>query len=127
MFVNSVVDCQSFQILFIAMDLNHNQPDDEQDAKEAIKAAADSKAIDSFEEVLQQVGGWGPFQWYITAVNLLFSFYLGTVTYSPIITLFTPDHFCRVEELHNLTMEDRRKLAIPPDTRSGQILFKVAS
>ena len=108
-------------IIFIAMDLNHNKPVGEQDAKEAVKAAADSKAIGSFEDVLQHVGGWGPFQWYITAVNLLFNFYLGTVTYSPIITLYTPDHFCRVEGLHNLTMEDRRQLAIPPDARSGEI------
>ena len=45
------------------MDLNHNKPDCEQDAKKAIKAAADSKAIGSFEDVLQHVGGWGPFQW----------------------------------------------------------------
>ena len=103
------------------MDLNHNQPDDEQDAKEAIKAAADSKAIDSFEEVLQQVGGWGPFQWYITAVNLLFNFYLGTVIYSPIITLYTPDHFCNISDLDNLTMEARRQLAIPLDSDLGKM------
>ena len=57
-------------------------------------------------------------QWYLTLLNFLFIFFLGTVTYSPILTLFTPDHFCRVEELQNMTREARRSLAIPrhPDT-----------
>ena len=57
-------------------------------------------------------------QWYLTLLNFLFIFFLGTVTYSPILTLFTPDHFCRVEQLQNMTREARRSLAIPrhPDT-----------
>ena len=64
-------------------------------------------------------------QWYLTLLNFLFIFFLGTVTYSPILTLFTPDHFCRVEELQNMTREARRSLAIPRDPETGRyVIFK---
>ena len=99
------------------MDLNANT-----DSKEMKKA----KPILCFEDILHQVGDWGPFQWYLTLLNILFIFFLGTVTYSPILTLFTPKHFCKVEDLQNMTMESRRNLAIPQDQEEGKnVAFQI--
>ena len=71
------------------------------------------KAIDDFDDILQYVGGWGKFQYIITLVNFLFSVFLGYVYLSPILTVFTPPHWCSVPELANLSMEVRREMAIP--------------
>ena len=79
-----------------------------------------SKPITCFEDILHHVGGWGPFQWFLTLLNFLFIFFLGTVTYSPILTLFTPQHFCKIEDLQNMTLESRRNLAIPTDNELGK-------
>ena len=79
-----------------------------------------SKPITCFEDILHHVGGWGPFQWFLTLLNFLFIFFLGTVTYSPILTLFTPQHFCKIEDLQNMTLESRRNLAIPADNELGK-------
>ena len=73
------------------------------------------KPIDDFDDILSYVGGWGRFQYIITLVNFLFNIFLGYVYLSPIITLYTPPHSCRVPALANTSLADRRRLAIPPD------------
>ena len=76
---------------------------------------ADRKEIEDFDDILHYVGGWGPFQYTITLVNFLFNIFLGYVYLSPILTLYTPPHWCDVPDLANLSMEQRKELAIPRD------------
>ena len=71
--------------------------------------------IEDFDDVLSHVGGWGKFQYKITLVTFLFNMFLGYVYYSPIITLYTPPHWCALPELTNLSLEVRREVAIPRD------------
>ena len=73
--------------------------------------------IEDFDDVLQYVGGWGRFQYKVTVVNLLFNMFLGYVYYSPILTVFTPPHWCRVSQLANLSQDLRREIAIPRDQK----------
>ena len=73
--------------------------------------------IEDFDDVLQYVGGWGRFQYKVTMVNLLFNMFLGYVYYSPILTVFTPPHWCRVPQLANLSQDLRRLIAIPRDQK----------
>ena len=73
------------------------------------------KPINDFDDILTYVGGWGRFQYMITLVNFLFNIFLGYVYLSPILTLYTPPHWCAVPELANLSLEARREIAIPRD------------
>lgn len=73
--------------------------------------------IKDFDEILEYIGGWGPFQYLLTLIFFPFNIFLGYVLLSPILTLFTPPHWCLVPELANLTREERKLLAIPPDTK----------
>jgi hypothetical protein len=73
--------------------------------------------IKDFDEVLEYIGGWGPFQYLLTLIFFPFNIFLGYVLLSPILTLFTPPHWCLVPQLANLTREERKFLAIPQDTK----------
>ena len=73
------------------------------------------KTIDDFDDILSYVGGWGRFQFRITLVFLLFNIFLGYVYLSPILTVYTPPHFCNIPQLANLTVEARIRAAIPAD------------
>ena len=75
-----------------------------------------SKPIRDFDDILDYVGGWGPFQYFSTLVFFLFVIFLGYVYLSPIITLYTPPHFCKIPQLNNLSLEARRQAAIPTDS-----------
>ena len=76
-----------------------------------------NEAIEDFDDILDYVGGWGPFQFCATLIFFLFTIFLGYVYLSPIITLYTPPHFCKIPQLieANVTLEQRRSLAIPSD------------
>ena len=73
------------------------------------------KPINDFDDILTYVGGWGRFQYMITLVNFLFNIFLGYVYLSPILTVYTPPHFCNIPQLANLSVEARRRAAIPAD------------
>ena len=73
------------------------------------------KPIEDFDDILTYVGGWGRFQYMITIVNFLFNIFLGYVYLSPILTVYTPPHFCNIPQLANLSVEARRRAAIPAD------------
>ena len=73
------------------------------------------KSINDFDDILEHVGGWGRFQYITTLVFFLFNIFLGYVYLSPILTLYTPPHWCAVPELANLSLEARREVAIPKD------------
>ena len=72
--------------------------------------------IRDFDEVLDYIGGWGPFQYMITLIFFPVNIFLGYVLLSPILTLFAPPHWCKVPDLANLPREERKLLAIPQDT-----------
>ena len=78
-----------------------------------------SKPIEDFDDILEHVGGWGRFQYFTTLVFFLFNIFLGYVHLSPIITLYTPPHNCRVPQLANMSLEERRYFAIPPDPNTA--------
>jgi len=71
------------------------------------------REIEDFSDILKQVGGWGPFQYLLMFAFFPFNIFLGYVSHSPILTLFTPPHWCKVPQLMNLTKEHRKLLAIP--------------
>ena len=75
------------------------------------------KPIEDFDDILMYVGGWGRFQYMITIVNFLFNIFLGYVYLSPILTVYTPPHWCKVPELvaANISREVRREISIPRD------------
>ena len=69
--------------------------------------------VEDFSDILKQVGGWGPFQFLLMFAFFPFNIFLGYVSHSPVLTLFTPPHWCKVPQLMNLTKEHRKLLAIP--------------
>ena len=69
--------------------------------------------LEDFDDILQKVGGWGLFQYILVIAFFPFSIFLGYIYLSPILTLFTPPHWCKIPELMNLTREERKLLAIP--------------
>jgi len=77
---------------------------------------AKEENIKDFDDILRCVGGWGPFQYLLTVIFFPFNMFLGYVYLSPILVLFTPPHWCMVEELVNLTRKERMLLAIPRDS-----------
>ena len=82
-----------------------------------------SESIEDFDDILDYVGGWGPFQFLVSLIFFLFVIFLGNVYLSPIIMLYTPPHFCKIPDLieANMSLEARRSLAIPhdPDVLGG--------
>ena len=65
--------------------------------KEAEKAENHNGKVD-FEELLDHIGGWGNFQIRLTAIFVYFTFFLAYVGYTPILYLYTPDHWCKIPE-----------------------------
>ena len=55
------------------------------------------KTID-FDEILEHVGGWGIFQWKLTGVLMITTFVLSYVAFSPILYMYTPDHWCNIPQ-----------------------------
>ena len=72
-----------------------------------------------FDDILKHVGGWGRFQYLLVIIFFPFNIFLGYVYLSPILTLFTPPHWCLVPGLMNMTREERKNLAIPQDKDSA--------
>ena len=80
------------------------------------KTAEVGSGLKDFDDILKHIGGWGPFQYVLTLIFFPFNIFLGYVSLSPILTLFTPPHWCLVPELANLTRDERMQLSIPRDT-----------
>ena len=78
-----------------------------------------SSEIKDFDEILTHIGGWGRFQYMLTLIYFPFNIFLGYILLSPILTLYTPDHWCLIPELSNFTLEERKSLAIPPDPEAA--------
>ena len=53
-----------------------------------------SVQIRDFEDVLKHVGGWGRYQLTLLVVSFPFTLFLAYVAYSPILFMYTPEHWC---------------------------------
>ncbi|GBM78319.1 Carcinine transporter [Araneus ventricosus] len=72
-----------------------------------------------FEDILQQVGGYGKFQRYLTLFFLIpASCAFPCFWLNLIFMVSVPEHWCHVPELSNLTMAQKRKLISPPNDPS---------
>lgn len=73
------------------------------------------------------LAGCGAFGRYQTFLSFLlcfpFCFYLAFVVFGQVFLSLEPDHWCRVPELANLSVADRKTLAIPPETEDGRERF----
>lgn len=73
------------------------------------------KDID-FDDLLPHIGEFGTYQRILFVLMIPFAFFVAWVYFSQIfITLVPEEHWCRVPELENLTVEERIALAIPVD------------
>ncbi|XP_053621967.1 organic cation transporter protein-like [Plodia interpunctella] len=72
------------------------------------------KATD-FDDLLPYVGEFGLYQKILFLLMIPFAFFVAFVYFSQIFMTIVPEqHWCWVPELANLTVEERRALAIPP-------------
>ena len=85
----------------------------------AVMGEEESIKIKDFDDLFPYIGGWGRFQIQLGCVSLPFFIFMGYLLYSPILTLYTPPHWCYVPSLAHLSKEERRNLAIPNITRDG--------
>ena len=51
-----------------------------------------------FDKILEHVGGWGIFQWKLTGILVLTTFVMSYVSFSPILYMYTPDHWCNIPQ-----------------------------
>ncbi|XP_013787443.1 solute carrier family 22 member 1-like [Limulus polyphemus] len=76
------------------------------------------------ETVIQHVGSFGKYQKQLAALLWgLVSPFLGFVIYGNMLLLLTPDHWCNIPELGNLTSVERRRLAVPMESNKGKIRY----
>ena len=73
-----------------------------------------------FEEILEHVGGWGIFQKKLTGILMLATFVLSYVSHSPILYMYTPDHWCNIPQNYSDLLQisnqtDLEEIMIPTD------------
>ncbi|XP_037076546.1 solute carrier family 22 member 3-like [Pollicipes pollicipes] len=78
-----------------------------------------------FDELLEEVGGFGRFQWRMLALLQPPFLFLGFTLLSQLWLVLEPEHWCRVPELDALgwSAERARNLSIPLEERAGQQQF----
>ncbi|XP_026322546.1 organic cation transporter-like protein [Hyposmocoma kahamanoa] len=80
------------------------------------KKKKDKEATD-FDDLLPYVGEFGLYQKILFLLMIPFAFFVAFVYFSQIFMTIVPEqHWCWIPELANLTVEERRSLAIPPKT-----------
>lgn len=95
-----------------------SQNRDLNEKNEKISVGANKKQRDmDFDELLPYVGEFGFYQKILFLLMIPFTFFVAWVYFSQIfITLVPEEHWCKIPELENLTMEERVALAIPRDS-----------
>ncbi|XP_043222110.1 solute carrier family 22 member 3-like [Amphibalanus amphitrite] len=78
-----------------------------------------------FDEILEEVGGYGRFQWRILVLMQPPFMFLGFTLLSQLWLLLEPDHWCKVPELEALGFSplDARNISIPTEERAGRQQF----
>ncbi|XP_022824232.1 organic cation transporter protein-like [Spodoptera litura] len=75
----------------------------------------EKKKNTDFDDLLPYVGEFGLYQKILFLLMIPFAFFVAFVYFSQIFMTIVPEeHWCWVPELANLTVEERRALAIPP-------------
>ena len=90
------------------------------------KATSAGKQFEGdFDEILEEVGGYGRFQWRILALMQPPFLFLGFTLLSQLWLLLEPDHWCHVPELEALgfSPEHVRDISIPREERAGREQF----
>ncbi|CAH2056093.1 unnamed protein product, partial [Iphiclides podalirius] len=91
-----------------SMNLNDNTNNNE-------RKEDDEKKATDFDDLLPYVGEFGLYQKILFLLMIPFAFFVAFVYFSQIFMTIVPEqHWCWVPELANLTVEERRALAIPP-------------
>nr|XP_026483475.1 organic cation transporter protein-like [Vanessa tameamea] len=73
------------------------------------------KKVTDFDDLLPYVGEFGIYQKILFLMMIPFAFFVSFVYFSQIFMTIVPEqHWCWIPELANLTVEERRALAIPP-------------
>ncbi|VVC99847.1 unnamed protein product, partial [Leptidea sinapis] len=74
----------------------------------------------NYDVLLTAAGGFGKYQWYLFFISGPFYFFFAFVYFSQIfITQVSTNHWCWIPELENLTVTERRNIAIPKDQSSS--------
>lgn len=60
-----------------------------------------------YDDILDEIGGWGKYQKYICLLLMLGSVPTGYFTMSPVFTNKTPEHRCRIPEIDGFTNDSR--------------------
>ncbi|XP_063632710.1 organic cation transporter protein-like [Cydia splendana] len=90
------------------------QPDSDKPTENVASPKKEKKATD-FDDLLPYVGEFGLYQKILFLLMIPFAFFVAFVYFSQIFMTLVPEqHWCWVPELANLTVEERRALAIPP-------------
>jgi hypothetical protein len=71
------------------------------------------------------VGGWNRYQLHLLLIFFPFTMFLAYVSYTPILFLYVPDHWCTPDPIllnSSLSMDKILELAIPPGEEENQHL-----
>ncbi|KAJ0182990.1 hypothetical protein K1T71_000966 [Dendrolimus kikuchii] len=83
----------------------------------AAKTDTDKKKATDFDDLLPYIGEFGLYQKILFLLMIPFAFFVAFVYFSQIFMTIAPEHhWCWIPELANLTVEERRALAIPPSS-----------
>ncbi|XP_049707257.2 organic cation transporter protein [Helicoverpa armigera] len=75
----------------------------------------EKKKTTDFDDLLPYVGEFGLYQKILFLLMIPFAFFVAFVYFSQIFMTIVPEeHWCWIPELANMTVEERRALAIPP-------------
>ena len=86
---------------------------------------------EGFEEVLKIVGGWGRYQFTLLAFFFATCVFLAYSVYTPVLFLYTPDHWCSVDHLvqnSSLTKDELTSMLIPRNedgTRMQCVVYNI--
>ncbi|KAJ2943248.1 hypothetical protein O0L34_g12053 [Tuta absoluta] len=78
------------------------------------------RRLKDLDDLFPYIGGFGWFQRYLFIMMIPYAAFFAFVYFAQIfMTLVPEEHWCYVEELGNLTLEERRLLSIPPAGANG--------
>ncbi|XP_046395952.1 solute carrier family 22 member 21-like isoform X2 [Ischnura elegans] len=91
----------------------------EEMAMEAPEPRPPEPPCKDFDEMLKHVGGFGTYQKRLIFFALPFNLVLTAVYFGHSFLALTPEHWCKVPELMDLDMEERKNISIPLEHRDG--------
>ncbi|KAI5638920.1 sugar transporter domain-containing protein [Phthorimaea operculella] len=84
------------------------------------KTEPKTRRLKDLDDLFPYIGGFGWFQRYLFLMMIPYASFFAFVYFAQIFMTLVPEqHWCYVEELGNLTLEERRSLSIPPAVGHG--------